>query len=466
MRAVLFILLMHLALFMGSAQNVRYVNGDFQDGLDIADIVEKPLMIYVYMEWSQEHLQMQNSIMTDPGIIRTLNNRYIKLNCNGAEGWGLRFKYDNEIKQYPTILLYSPQGKLIHQKSGFISKDEFVELLQSTADFAENSTLIKSYERLDDHYNDKAFLRAYLDSAGDEYIPKKSEILDRYFSLLSMDERKANYDFFYGKLDQISPEILSFIVDDYERPGGFFLSAEDRKKHEAFIDAVFPRIQELMDWVSVDGDMSDYNHISKANFDFTSKVEAFNAIHQQMATKQNDLLKLELLKRDSLINEYGKLGEYIIDKYVLIKSPSQFREIDQSVQNIGKDKLTLLFEQETIRRYVTKNDENSSIQQKKLDNLNAFIASDILFRISSDYSKLLPNDGGISRASYWAGMTYRYFDLPEYYLLHGNLLIQQEKEEQAIEVLEQGLKSSIQDQETRSLIIDVLKNISEPSENE
>ena len=465
MRARFLILIMLFSFCMVSAQSIRYVNGEIQDGLDITSIVEKPLLVYVYMDWSQEHLQMQERTMSDPEVIRILNNRYIKLNCNGAEGWGLSFKYENEITQYPAILLYSPQGKLIHRKLGFIAKEEFKDLLVSTANFAENATLIKSYEELDEHYNDKSFLRTYLDAAGEEYIPNKSEILDRYFSLLSLNERKTNYDFFYEKLNLISPEILSFIVADYERPGGFFLSAEDRKKHESFINAVFPRIQELIDWVLVDGDMNDYNYISETNIEFTSKVEAFNAIHQQLATKQNDLLKLELLKRDSLIIEYGKLGEYIIDKYVLIKSPSQFREIDESDQNIGKDKLIQLFEQETIRRYVDDKLENKSIQQKKKDNLNAFIASDLLYRISSDYASLFPNEGGVSRASYWAGMTYRYFDLPKYYLLHGNLLIQQEKQEQAIEVFNQGLKSSSLDQETQTKLMATLKGLTEPSEN-
>ncbi len=101
---------------------------------EIANAQGKYIFIDFYADWCVPCKWMDETTYTDQGVINTLKSNFVpvKVNIDDFDGYTLKAEYN--IKVLPTILVISPNGKVIKRYEESLSPSKLKDVLLEIAD--------------------------------------------------------------------------------------------------------------------------------------------------------------------------------------------------------------------------------------------------------------------------------------------------------------------------------------------
>jgi len=215
------------------AQGITFFEGTWEEALATAKEENKSIFVDTYTDWCAPCKKMSKYVFTKPQVGNFYNAEFINVKLNMEKGEGVDFAKTYEVRAYPTLLYFSPEGELVHRTAGFRDANKFLALGKEALDPNKRlSTLTKKYAAGD---RSPEFLRNYAYAAKAAVDPKYPQIAEEYLKT----QNQWN-----------SPETMQFIYDFTEstRSRQFNYMVENRAMFEEAIGKgeMFGKIQSIV----------------------------------------------------------------------------------------------------------------------------------------------------------------------------------------------------------------------------
>lgn len=187
---------------------VQYFQGSLSQLTEKAQAEEKPYLIYFYTDWCEPCQDLEEDALKNLRVSKYLNEHYLSFRINaeilkrGEEALADQF----EVNLFPTVLIFSDAGALIHQFSGYKDPTELLAELK-TFHF-EHSAGSPQEEEVDspepntDFERDESFVKGPSGNSSDIYTPNtkkpewskksSSQTLPRGDGLFKMELQRHN----------------------------------------------------------------------------------------------------------------------------------------------------------------------------------------------------------------------------------------------------------------------------------
>lgn len=132
----LFILMMSVVVSSvvyaaGSDEGVKWEKGTFAEALAKASDSNKYLFVDCYATWCGPCKRMANDEFTKKAAGDYFNNNFVNIAIDMEKGEGVEIAKEYQIRQYPTFLIFSPEGKLVARIVGGAEINEFIGRVKS-----------------------------------------------------------------------------------------------------------------------------------------------------------------------------------------------------------------------------------------------------------------------------------------------------------------------------------------------
>lgn len=248
------------------AQGITFFEGTWEEALAAAKEENKSIFVDTYTDWCAPCKKMSKYVFTKPQVGNFYNAEFINVKLDMEKGEGVTFAKTYEVRAYPTLLYFSPEGELVHRTAGFRDADKFLALGKEALDPNKRlSTLTKKYA---DGDRSADFLRNYAYAAKAAVDPKYPQIAAEY--LKTQNEWNA-------------PETMQFIFDFTEstRSRQFNYMVENREMFEKEIGKgkMFGKIQSV-----VQERLDLIMNQKSASNEIIEVGKLFNKVYQEEAT--------------------------------------------------------------------------------------------------------------------------------------------------------------------------------------
>lgn len=88
----------------------------------------KMIFFDAYTTWCGPCKYLEESVYSDQSVAEYFNANYINVKFDMEDGEGLDLAEEFEISSYPTLLFFSPEGKLVHKYIGAMKAPDFIQL--------------------------------------------------------------------------------------------------------------------------------------------------------------------------------------------------------------------------------------------------------------------------------------------------------------------------------------------------
>jgi thioredoxin-related protein len=125
-------------LFAGLALQAQenkliFFEGNFTQFQTRALNAEKPQLVYIYANWSLVAKKMNEETLTDARLVNYVTSKYLAIAYDGEsvlnEGAELAKRF--QVIFFPTILVLTPEGRLLEKLPGYLTADELLKKLRS-----------------------------------------------------------------------------------------------------------------------------------------------------------------------------------------------------------------------------------------------------------------------------------------------------------------------------------------------
>ncbi len=181
----------------------------------IAAQEKKLIFIDAYTDWCSWCKVMDRETFSDTAVANFMNEKFVPVHYEMETGFGLIMSAKYRVNAFPTFLIFTPDGKLVHRIVGYHKSKEFLEKLNSSLDPSKQENLTGISAALDPGFPqfykdsflkgslrkrpDSATVNSYLASARDLSNEVAWSVLYR-FSNLATDRYK---DFVYKNYDRL-----------------------------------------------------------------------------------------------------------------------------------------------------------------------------------------------------------------------------------------------------------------------
>lgn len=152
---VRFFLKFALALLLYSATNqclkakdLPFFKGDFQSLQSEALKTEKPYFIFVHNPGQSKSVMMRKEYLASETFLSFVESNYLAYQVKGTKrkNWDFTRKY--RISSFPSVLIFSSEGKLLAKLSGYLSpQDLMIELEKYVITPEPQMTVVYSYHK-------------------------------------------------------------------------------------------------------------------------------------------------------------------------------------------------------------------------------------------------------------------------------------------------------------------------------
>lgn len=122
---------------------------NFEKNMNWAAIKAKALkenkMIFfdAYTSWCGPCKYLESSVYTNAVVASYYNENFINVKFDMEAGEGIQLAEEFDISAYPTLLFFSPEGKLVHKNIGALAVTEFLDLGKDAKDPAKQYYTLK-----------------------------------------------------------------------------------------------------------------------------------------------------------------------------------------------------------------------------------------------------------------------------------------------------------------------------------
>lgn len=109
----------------------------WEQACQMVDAMERPMFVYIYMDYKSECTQMSNQVFADQKVKDFYTGKFVNLKINLHTKTGTYLKQKYQLREFPALLYFDQKKELITRDGGFKSINEFVRIgkyaLQSNA---------------------------------------------------------------------------------------------------------------------------------------------------------------------------------------------------------------------------------------------------------------------------------------------------------------------------------------------
>ncbi|MEO7922558.1 MAG: thioredoxin domain-containing protein [Chitinophagaceae bacterium] len=139
-------------LFLSSAafgDDIKFVNNLSWEQVKEKAAREKKMIFFdAYTTWCGPCKYLEKSVYTNAAVADYFNANYINVKFDMETAEGLKLAEEFEVNSYPTLLFFSPDGKLVHKYIGAMEAAEFIDLGQEAKDPSKQYFVLKEKARL------------------------------------------------------------------------------------------------------------------------------------------------------------------------------------------------------------------------------------------------------------------------------------------------------------------------------
>ncbi len=195
-----------------SAQNreIQFEKGSWEEVLKKAQKENKPVFVDAYAVWCGPCQVMSRNTFTNDTVADFYNEKFINVKMDMEKGEGIDLAKKWEIKAYPTLIYFTPEGELMHQTLGGRNAAEFVTLGEDALNPEKQlGTFIKKYEAGN---REPAFLAEYLVLLSGAYMDGAA-VAKEYFSTQKEEELSSeqNWNVIYATVDDIDSREFKYL---------------------------------------------------------------------------------------------------------------------------------------------------------------------------------------------------------------------------------------------------------------
>jgi len=115
-------LLLTIALVASAKSEGIHWFTDADEAWNAVDLEARPMLVLVTRPGCPFCVRMKNSTLADPLVVQVVNAEYVALQVDQQDDPA--FVRDLGIKAFPTLLIISPDDKLIDRVKGYITADQ------------------------------------------------------------------------------------------------------------------------------------------------------------------------------------------------------------------------------------------------------------------------------------------------------------------------------------------------------
>lgn len=113
---------------------IKFFNGSWEQLLEKAKAEKKPFFVDIYAVWCGPCKWMAKNTFTNAQVGEYANQNYIAYQLDGEKGEGPTIARKYNLEAYPTILFFSPEGKLVGKKVGAQDPEGFINTMKMYKD--------------------------------------------------------------------------------------------------------------------------------------------------------------------------------------------------------------------------------------------------------------------------------------------------------------------------------------------
>ncbi|MCS6905524.1 MAG: thioredoxin family protein [Bacteroidia bacterium] len=125
--SVFWFLVMSLFYFPVQGQGIKFVEGSWNQVLELARRENKFIFVDAYAEWCGPCKWMVANTFKDPQVGEFFNKNFISYKMDMEKGEGPEFARKHQVRFYPTYLFFDPAGNLVHRSGGAKEGPKFIE---------------------------------------------------------------------------------------------------------------------------------------------------------------------------------------------------------------------------------------------------------------------------------------------------------------------------------------------------
>ena len=111
-----------------SSQEIMFTNGTWQDVSAAAEKSGKYIFVDAYTSWCAPCRQLKKVTFRDKAAAAYYNGNFINYSVDMEKGEGIELAGKWDVKAYPTLLFFTPEGEMVMKKIGYVDGTRLVEL--------------------------------------------------------------------------------------------------------------------------------------------------------------------------------------------------------------------------------------------------------------------------------------------------------------------------------------------------
>lgn len=210
------------------AQGIKFETGSWADVQAKAKAQNKPIFVDAYTSWCGPCKQMAKEVFTQNEVGEYFNKNYVSYKLDMEKGEGVEFGGKYQVAAYPTMLYFSPDGKLVHRTLGSSTGDVLVQNAVDALDPAKQFYTQEDIFKKGSKDKDADFLLGFCMMALNASDMTNAEAaFGKLWKLKTKEELVSNEMF----------ELVMMLTQSY-KSDAFRFVIDNRKAYEAQINAV------------------------------------------------------------------------------------------------------------------------------------------------------------------------------------------------------------------------------------
>jgi thioredoxin-related protein len=112
---------------MPAAKKISFLNGTWKQVAALANKNGKYIFVDTYTAWCTPCRQLKNVTFKDREAAAFFNGNFINYTVDMEKGEGVELAEKWDVTDYPTLLFFTPEGKMVMKQIGYVDGKQLVE---------------------------------------------------------------------------------------------------------------------------------------------------------------------------------------------------------------------------------------------------------------------------------------------------------------------------------------------------
>lgn len=177
-------------LWAQSAQGIVFFKGSWEEVLHKAQQEKKLVLVDFYTSWCGWCKVLDKKTFSDTAVGTFANQHFISFKANAEVGQTAQLARKSGVRAYPTIIIFSAQGEILHRIEGYLGPAPFLSTLKTIVSRHKKRDPEEStWENFQDAY--KAYAAEIEKSAWGPFGDGQGILLQLYNALQNQDQATA-----------------------------------------------------------------------------------------------------------------------------------------------------------------------------------------------------------------------------------------------------------------------------------